>query len=318
MPAPERFHGVLAPVVTPFGRDLAPDAERLVRHSRWLLSQDVGLAVFGTNSEGNSMSVEERIDLLDRLVEAGIDPRRMMPGTGCSALTDTVRLTRHAVALGCGGVLVLPPFYYKKVTDEGLFASYAEVIERVGSGSLRIYLYHIPPMSQVGLSLELVGRLVERYPGIVAGIKDSSGDWNNTRALLDRGWDDFRVFSGSEAFLLANLRAGGAGCISATANVNASGVVRLYREWQDTSAEGLQQELNTVRAILQQYPMIAALKATIAHVTGDPEWERLRPPLVPLAPRQQAALVRSLQASGFRWASGGVRVPTALDRNAAL
>src|SRR5690606_15074736 len=163
MPAPERFSGVLAPVITPFLENLAPDAKRLTAHCRWLSSQGVGLALFGTNSEGNSLSVAEKMELLDRLIEAGIEPARMMPGTGCSALTDSVELTRHAVTSGCGGVLMLPPFYYKGVSDEGLFRSYSEVIERIGSRDLRIYLYHIPPVSQVGISVDLVERLVKAW-----------------------------------------------------------------------------------------------------------------------------------------------------------
>ncbi len=148
-----KHRGVLSPVVTPFTADLRPDAARLVRHCRWLLDNDVGLAVFGTNSEANSLGVAEKLGLLDALVEAGIPAARMMPGTGTCALPDTVELTRHAVALGCGGVLMLPPFYYKGVSDDGLFASYAEVIERVGDARLRIYLYHIPAVSQVPISL---------------------------------------------------------------------------------------------------------------------------------------------------------------------
>ena len=178
--------GVLAPVVTPFTADLRPDAPRLVRHARWLLANDVGLAVFGTNSEGNSLSVGEKIGLLEALVAAELPPARMMPGTGCCALPDTVELTRRAVALGCAGALMLPPFYYKGVADDGLFASYAEVIERVGDARLRIFLYHIPQVSQVPLSLALIGRLLDAYPGTIAGIKDSSGDMANTRALLER------------------------------------------------------------------------------------------------------------------------------------
>src|SRR5690606_5038306 len=164
-----------------------------------------------------SLSVPEKIDLLDRLAEAGIDPARLLPGTGCSALPDTVALTRHAVTLGCGGVLVLPPFYYKDVSDEGLYRNFAELIERVGSAALAIYLYHIPQVSQVGLSIPLIERLVKAYPDAIAGIKDSSGDWSHSQALLDAGWPGFRVFSGSDRLLLRNLRAGGAGCISATA-----------------------------------------------------------------------------------------------------
>lgn len=294
-----RFNGILAPVVTPFRQDLSLDADRLVTQCRWLLASEVGLAVFGTNSEGNSLAVEEKVELLDRLTEAGVDAGRMMPGTGCCALTDTVRLTRHATALGCGGVLMLPPFYYKNVHDDGIFRSYAEVIERVGSDALRIYLYHIPPISGVGLSVDLVGRLVEAYPANIAGIKDSSGDWGNTRALLDRGWDDFAVFAGSEAFLLRMLRAGGAGVISATANINPAAMQRLYREWRSPKAEALQQALNSVRDTLQRYPMIAALKAVIGGFREDPEWERVRPPLLPLPREQKAQLLAGLQEIGF-------------------
>ena len=185
--------------------------------------------MFGTNSEANSISVDERIELLERLVDAGVDPARMMPGTGCCAFPDTVRLTAHAVKLGCAGVLMLPPFYYKGVSDEGLFRSYAEVIERVGDARLAIYVYHIPPVSQVPITLGLIERLLERYPQAIAGVKDSSGDWNNTKAMLDRfAPGGFDVFAGSETFLLANLRNGGKGCISATANANPAAIHGLY------------------------------------------------------------------------------------------
>ena len=282
MPLPERVSGVLAPVVTPFHKDLSPDPERLIAHCRWLLSQDVGLAVFGTNSEANSLSVPERMELLERLVEAGIDPSRMMPGTGCCSLSDSVTLTRHAVEAGCAGVLMLPPFYYKGVSDEGLFRSFAEVIERVGSADLRVYLYHIPPVSQVGIPVELVERLTRAYPEIVAGIKDSSGDWDNTRALIEHGGANFRVFSGSESFLLRNLEAGGAGCISATANVNPAAIRRLYELWKTPAAGKLQEDLDELRSCLQMPVMIPALKAVLASFLDNPEWETVRPPLMPL------------------------------------
>ena len=233
----KRLSGVLSPVVTPFNADLSPDADRLIKQCQWLLSQNVGLAVFGTNSEANSLSVDEKIDLLVRLKEAGVDTSRMMPGTGCCALTDTVRLTAHATKLGCAGTLMLPPFYYKGVSDEGIFANFAEVIERVASESLRIYLYHIPPIAQVGFSVDLIERLVTRYPKTVVGIKDSSGDWDNTYSMLEREWDDFRIFVGSESFLLANMRNGGAGCISATANVNPAAIDDLYQNWKADNAD---------------------------------------------------------------------------------
>src|SRR5712691_8117747 len=181
-----RLTGVLAPVLTPFRPDLSPDPARFTRHCRWLLSQGcAGLAVFGTTSEANSLSVEEREALLDELLGAGIDPAKLMPGTGCCALTDTVRLTRSAVRAGCTAVLVLPPFYYKGVSDEGIFRSFAAMIERVGDPRLRVYLYHIPQVAQVGFSVKLVERLLAAYPGTIAGMKDSSGDWTNTKAMLD-------------------------------------------------------------------------------------------------------------------------------------
>lgn len=299
MSVPVRFSGVLAPVVTPFNRDLTPNAELLIDHCHWLLSRKVGLAVFGTNSEANSLSVGEKVTLLDRLIDGGIDPGRLMPGTGCCALTDTVRLTKHAVSLGCRGVLMLPPFYYKDVTDAGLFRAYAEVIERVGSERLQIYLYHIPPVSGVGLSVNLVDELVARYPQTMAGIKDSSRDWENTRALLDRCWDEFRIFVGSEAFLLRNMRAGGAGCISATANINPGAIHRLYAEWQAAAAGVLQQELDAFRDLMQAYPMIPALKAVIAHYGRDTTWNTVRPPLLDLDEELRRDLVRRLGLRGF-------------------
>src|SRR5206468_4840548 len=254
---PKRITGVLSPVVTPFKADLSPDAEKFVRQCTWLLSQNVGLAVFGTNSEANSLATEEKIELLDRLIAAGLDPARMMPGTGCCAITDSVRLTKHAVKLGCGGVLMLPPFYYKGVSDDGLFRNFAEIIERVGDRRLRIYLYHIPPVSQVAITLPLIERLLKAYPGIIAGAKDSSGDWNNTKAYIDNfAGQGFDVFPGSETFLLQGMRAGGVGCISAAANANPGAIARLFATWQGADADAQQERLNTIRGIFAKYPMI--------------------------------------------------------------
>lgn len=295
----ERFTGVLAPVITPFDKQLNPDAGRLVEHCRWLLSQGVNLAVFGTNSEANSLSVDERIHLLNVLVEADIDPALMMPGTGCCSLTDTVHLTRQAVRLGCRGVLMLPPFYYKGVSDDGLYEFYSEVIQRVGDRALQLYLYHIPPIAQVPLSITLIDRLVAAYPDTIVGIKDSSGDWQNTQALLRAGWENFRVFCGSESFLLATMQGGGAGCISATANVNPAAIRQLWENWQQEDAADRQQSLDLCRAFFQGFPMIATLKATLAHYAQDPEWIRVRPPLLPLTGQQQADLVAGLQKLGF-------------------
>ncbi len=270
----QRIQGVLAPVVTPFKGDLSPDRQRFIRHCQWLLSQNCGLAVFGTNSEANSMSADERMKLLDTLVAAGIDHSRMMPGTGCCSITETVELTAHAVKHGCAGVLMLPPFYYKAVSEEGLYRYFSEVVQRVGDTRLKIYLYHIPPVAIVGITPKLVERLLKAYPNAIAGMKDSSGDWNNTKTFLDafaetarpaptaRAARTFDVFVGSESFLLANMRNGGVGTISATANVNPAAIHKLY--WcsvrclsgsrsvasaLDLDLEDQQSKLNVVREV---------------------------------------------------------------------
>lgn len=296
----KRIAGVLSPVLTPFKADLSPDVERFVRQCHWLLSQNVGLAVFGTTSEANSLAVEERIDLLGKLVSGGVPAARMMPGTGACSLTDAVRLTRNAVDHGCAGVLMLPPFYYKHVSDDGLFGFYSEVIQRVGNGRLRIYLYNIPPISQVAITLHLIERLLEAYPGVIAGAKDSSGDWSNTKAYLDNfASQGFDVFPGSETFLLQALRHGGAGCISATANVNPAAIARLYANWESTDADSQQLKLNEIRGIFARYPMIPALKAAIADYTGDDSWITVRPPLVELTGEQRLSLVSDLDGAGL-------------------
>jgi dihydrodipicolinate synthase/N-acetylneuraminate lyase len=183
--ASQRIRGVLAPVVTPFKQDLSPDTERFIAHCKWLLSQNCGLAVFGTNSEANSLAVEERTMLLDELVAAGINAARMMPGTGCCSIMETAKLTAQAVENGCAGVLMLPPFYYKDVSEEGLYRYFSEVVQRVGDARLKIYLYHIPLVAVVGITTGLVERLLAAYPNAIAGMKDSSGDWNNTKMFLD-------------------------------------------------------------------------------------------------------------------------------------
>ena len=296
-----RLKGVLSPVITPFKADLSPDSERFVRHCKWLLKSGCsGLAVFGTNSEANSLSVEEKLTMLAALIHGGVPGAALMPGTGHCALPAAVRLTANAVKLGCAGVLMLPPFYYKGVSDEGLYRFFAEVIERVGDERLRVYLYHIPPVSQVPITLKLIERLLAKYPRIVAGAKDSSGDWNNTKAMLDEfGKDGFDVFPGSEQFLLEGMRHGGAGCISATANVNPGAIDRLFRDWRSGEAERMQAAISATRKIVQKQPMIAALKSAVAHFGNDPQWKTCRPPLVELTAAQEEELIRDLKAVGF-------------------
>lgn len=296
---PFSFSGVLAPVLTPFARDLAPDRDRFVRHCRWLLAQGcAGLAPFGTTSEANSLGLEERKALLEALVEAGVDPARLIPGTGCCALPETAALSAHAAALGCAGVLMLPPFYYKGMSEEGLFRSYSEVIQRVGDARLKIYLYHIPPVAQVAVPPALVGRLLKAYPGTVVGVKDSSADWANTQALLEFAPDGLTVFPGSELFLLQGLRAGAAGCITASANVNPGPIAEVFRRWREPEADALQAGIDRIRKIFQAHgPMIPALKAVLAHFAQDPGWRTVRPPFLEM--EEAGALLADLRAAGF-------------------
>ncbi|WP_307867175.1 dihydrodipicolinate synthase family protein [Variovorax sp. E3] len=223
-----------------------------------------------------------------------------MPGTGACALPDAVELTRHASKLGAAGVLVLPPFYFKGVSDDGLFAYYAEIIERVGSGCAPIYLYHIPQMTQVPITLGLIERLLKRYPRVIAGAKDSSGDWSNTKAMLDHfAASGFDVFPASESLLSQSLPLGGAGCISATVNVNPAAIHRLFQSWQGPEGEALQRQADAVRKIFQSAPMIPAMKHVVSRFSAHAPWRAVRPPLVALDDAAGRGVLAQLEATGF-------------------
>lgn len=294
---PEPLRGVFAPVLTPVLEDYSPDIERWVAHSQWLLENGChGLAPFGTTSEANSFSVNGRMSMLERYVAAGIPAEKLIVGVGCCAFTDTVRLAAHAAQLGCGGVLMLPPFYYKEITDEGIFRAVAETIERVRDDRLRVYLYHIPPIAKVGYSLPLVERLVSIFPQTIVGLKDSSGDWNYLSALLDT-FLGFGTFAGSEKFLLQTLRLGGGGTISAMANIIPAQIRYLYDHWQKPEAELVQEELNVVRVALAKYPTIPALKQIIARWRNDPVWANVRPPFVPLSHAETEQMLAAVPVS---------------------
>jgi len=293
--------GVFAPVITPFKTDLSPDLSLFAKHAGWLMGQGAGLAIFGTNSEANSLSLGEKILLMDKLLEHGLDPARMLPGTGACALPDTVALTRHAVDSGCAGVLMLPPFFYKNVSDDGLFAYYAEVIERVASPDLRLYLYHIPAFSGVPIRLPLIERLIRHYPEIVVGIKDSSGDWDNLETML-KAFPGFTIFPASESLLSRALPLGAAGCISATANIQPAAIGRLLASWKAPQAGAMQAQVDAVRQVFQQYPMIAALKFATAHYADNQTWDMVRPPLTSLVAQQKSQLLAELDAIGFAMA----------------
>jgi len=262
--------------------DLEPDHKAFAAHCRRLLASGChGLSVFGTTGEANSLSVNERLAAFEALLEAEVPVETLLPGTGSCALTDTVRLSRAALEAGAAGVLVLPPFYYKGVGDDGLFRFFAEVVERVGDDRLRFYLYHIPQMTGVDLGLPLISRLIEAYPGVVVGTKDSSGDRERIMTLC-REFPDFSVLAGTETLLLETLRGGGEGCISATVNVTSRLARRVHdahTSGKNDEAETLQKRLTQLRASIEAYPVIPALKQLMASLTGDEKWRNIRPPL---------------------------------------
>jgi 4-hydroxy-tetrahydrodipicolinate synthase len=289
--APE---GVLAAVLTPMDDGLSPDHPAFSAHCHRLLAAGCnGLSVFGTTGEANSLSVGERLAALEALLEGGVPADVLLPGTGSCALTDTVLLSRAALGAGTAGVLVLPPFYYKGVGDDGLFRYFAEVIERIGDERLRLYLYHIPQVTGVELELPLISRLIDAYPGTIAGTKDSSGDRERIETLC-REFPGFSVFAGTETLLLETLRNGGKGCISATVNVTSRLARQVYDahvSGRDEEAQTLQERLSTLRASIETYPMIPALKVLMADLTSEGEWHNLRPPLSRLDDEQEKKLL---------------------------
>jgi 4-hydroxy-tetrahydrodipicolinate synthase len=288
--------GLWPPVTTPFRADLSIDVETLVAFCRKLLNDGAhGLAVLGTTSEANSLDLGERRMVLERLVAGGIAPEALLPGTGASAIGDAVALTKHGVGLGVRGVLLLPPFYYKGVSDEGLYAFVSEVIACVGDARLALYLYNFPQMTTLVWSPAVIARLLKAYPQTVLGLKDSSGDTAYVDTLLE-SFPGFAVFPSSEALMLAALRKGAAGCISATANVNAAAIRRLYDAWRTPRADALHEPVAAVRKLIQGYPLIAAVKAILAKETGKADWARVRPPLDALDPARTKQLLDGLAA----------------------
>ncbi len=285
------MRGVLAAALTPMRGDLSVDRAAFAAHCRWLLDEGChGLAIFGTTGEANSLSVEERIEAWTHLVEDGIPADTLLPGTGACALPDAVTLAREALAVGAPGVLALPPFYYKGVSDDGLFRFFAELIERVGDDRLRLYLYHFPAQAVISFSPALIGRLLDAYPGIVVGTKDSAGDPARIEQVCREYGDRLEVFAGTERYLLDTLRWGGAGCISATVNVFAPQAREVYDRFEaGEDAEPAQATLTEARAFMEGFPMIPALKAALG-------WPNLRPPLDPLSDGEASELLAHLPA----------------------
>ena len=294
------FSGVFAAALNATNADGSINYEYSIAHAKWLLANGCdGLGVLGTTGEANSFSVSERKAILDALINAGVSAEKLMTGTGVCAIPETVDLTRHAVQAGCPGVLMLPPFYYKNPTDEGLVAAYSHVIDQVGDDRLRVYLYHFPQMAGVSITDGVIGALRERYPGIVVGMKDSSGDLENMAGIAERH-PGFAVFSGSESAFLDLAKRGGAGCITAVSNVSSALAQAVWRAWIDHGTDAPENEpLLAMRSAISAQPLFAALKAVQARHTGSSVWENMRPPLTPLDDAARRSLFASVDAIGY-------------------
>ncbi len=279
----EVSRGVIAPVLTPFNDDLSIATDLYVDLAQRLLRQGcAAIAPFGTTGEALSVGIDERIAAIRALVDAGVDPAQMIPGTGLTNTADTARLSRACLDMGCSAVMTLPPFYFKAVSDDGLYAYFAALIDAIGDDA-RIFLYHIPPIAIVGIPPSLTRRLHSDFPRQIIGIKDSSGDWENTRALLDI--EDLIVYPGSELPLLEALELGAPGCISATANLNAAAIAAVVDAYDDgdmARARALHEEVRKFRLVVQDYAPIPAQKRLLATASGDERWANVRPPLMPM------------------------------------
>ncbi len=288
--------GIWPPAATPFREDLSVDMERYLAFCHELLRGGAhGLAVLGTTSEANSLDLDERKGVLEKLVASGVNPAQLLPGTGAASFGDAVKLTKHAADLGVKGSLLLPPFYYKGVSDEGLFDFVSEVIARVNSKRLQLYLYNFPQQTGLVWSPELIARLRGAFPETVVGIKDSSGDAQYLNTLLEK-FPGFAIFPSSESLIVDALGKGAAGCISATANTHVKEIRALYDGWKSPEAAAMNKRASAIRSLIASYPLIAAVKATLGEQHKHKGWHRLRPPLTPLSDQQAAELRGKLAA----------------------
>jgi len=279
--------GVIAAIATPIGEDGAPDLKRAVKLARYLLDNGCdGLNVLGTTGEATSFSLDERKAVMDAYKANGLPLDRMMVGTGAAAVSDAAALTRHAAELGFAGALVLPPFYYKGVPDDGLLAYIDTLVKASAAKPISIYLYHFPAMSGLPWHVTLIKRLLESFPTRIVGLKDSSGDMAFARSAAALS-PDFAVFPSTEAALIEARQGAFAGCISATANLNAD---LCARAWREGDAAALDAAV-TIRKLFDGKPLVSGVKALLAHIHGDPALARVKPPLAAFSAADRAAVV---------------------------
>ena len=291
--------GVWAPSLTPVKADFSIDCKTLLSHVNWLLRNGChGVALFGTTGEAPSFNADERIEALEFLLDKGVNPERLMIGNGFCAPTDTIRVTRHAVDSGCKTLLMIPPFYFKNLSDEGVGASYRHVFDKVNDPDLRVVMYHFPKLSMVPISHNLIESLVRSHGSLIAGLKDSSGEWSSVESYIN-AFPKLSIFPGSDVFLLRGLKIGGAGTITATANINPDGIRLVFDRWAEASnAEEQQSASEIIRGIISQFPLAPALKAVHAHFQSD-GLRRVRPPLVALSKDERTSLIMALNDAGF-------------------
>ena len=286
--------GVHCAAATPVQNDGSPNLPLFVDHCQTLLQEGChGIALLSNTGEAHGLSLSQRVAMFDALLSAGMDADRLLPCTSTPSVADTVALTAPAVQAGARGVLLAPPFYYKTVGDEGLFRYFAEVIERVADRRLRVLLYHIPQVTQIALSDQLIERLVRAYPETVVGIHDSSGNLQHMRRLCAR-FPRLGVLVGADPFMLPLLRVGGAGCITGTSNVRADALRTIWDRWrypeQAERVIAAQKRVNMWRTLSNRFSQIATLKAMLARTRGDDSWSRVLPPLVELTLGEQRAI----------------------------
>jgi 4-hydroxy-tetrahydrodipicolinate synthase len=297
MKTPRNVSGLWVATLTPMKADLSVDTARLAAHCRFLFDRGCdGVAIFGTTGEGPSFSAAERLAAMDALLKAGIPARRMVLGTGAAALTDTAEMNRAATAAGLAGALMLPPFYYKNLDGEAVRRSFADAIERTRDPRLKLYLYNIPSVSAVRLDCATIGRLARDFPGVVAGVKDSSADWGYTKPLLER-FPDLDILVGAEHHLPMAMAAGAAGTICAIPNLAPLLVRALLDAANPAAAAAALKMTEALIDCLEKHPFVPAVRAVAAAQKGDEAWLTVRPPLYPLAPeaaRQLRARIAGL------------------------
>ena len=279
--------GVIAAIATPVDETGAPDLKRAINLARYLLDNGCdGLNVLGTTGEATSFSVDERKGVMDAYKANGLPMYRLMVGTGAASVTDAVALTRHAADLGFGGALVLPPFYYKGVPDDGLVAYVEALVKATEQKPIPIYLYHFPAMSGLPWHVALIRRLLDSSSSRIAGLKDSSGDMAYARSAAAIS-KNFAVFPSTEACLLEARRGDFAGCISATANLNADLCARAWSEGDTTALDAAV----TIRKLFDGKPLVPGVKALLAHIHGEPGLSRVRPPLAPFSAADRVSVI---------------------------